>query len=525
MTEPSSRPPLFERLFAQRTLLPMARVFVVLVCVLLFASVAWMLWSARETRLQEAQMATSNLAYSVSRHAQDTLKKADTILVSLSERLQVDGRDPQQLQRLHRLLQVQVRELQDLHGLFVYDRDGHWLVSSFDTIPHDANNSDREYFRFHRDNPDLGPHIGLPVRSRTTGTWVIPLSRRLNDAQGQFAGVLLATIDMDYFLRFYRTFDTMQYGAISLSLDNGTLLVRQPFAEALIGADLSAGPVFHDYLPRQPVGNLSGVSLVDGEARLYSYRHLEGYPLVATAALAEREVLASWMREVYVQMGITLFVVVLLGLFGFHLIRQIKAGLATEQALRTTRDSLELLNQRLEKLALEDELTGLANRRHFMSRLAEEVLRAGRNQRSLGLLMLDVDYFKQFNDLYGHSDGDVCLRSLGRVLRAAQKRPGDLAARYGGEEFCLLLPETDAAGAQAVAEQVRGNLEALAIAHAGHPLGIVTVSIGVHALVPVGDGTDAATLLHCADRALYQAKAKGRNRVLRFEISLFKEKL
>lgn len=521
-----SSQPLISRLLPQRSLLPMTRLFVVLVGLSLFVAVGWMIWSARETRLEEARTSLSNLAYALSRHAQDTLKKADTTLVSLSERLQVDGTGAEQLERLQRLLYTQVSELPELHGLFVYDRDGRWLVSSFANMPRHFNNSDREYFRYHRDNPDLGPHVGRPVRSRTNGDWVIPLSRRLEDADGHFAGVVLATIDMQYFQRFYATFDLMKHGAISLTLDNGSLLVREPYVESLIGSSLlSGGPIFRDYLPKQPVGSLSSVSLVDGELRLYSYRHLVDYPLVVVAALAEREVLDSWRRESLVQGAVVLFVVLLLGLFGFYLIRLIKAGLATEKALRIAHDSLGLLNQRLERLALEDELTGLANRRSFMARLDEELQRGSRHQRPLALLMLDVDFFKQYNDLYGHSQGDECLRALGCVLRGSQRRPGDLAARYGGEEFCLLLPETDVNGAARVAEQVRAELERQQLVHAGNPRGVVTVSVGVHALLPSGEPTDAATLLHCADRALYQAKASGRNRVCRFDVELYKEKL
>ncbi|UVE16959.1 sensor domain-containing diguanylate cyclase [Pseudomonas sp. LS44] len=525
MTDLSPRQPLSTRLLKPHRLLPMARLFVVSVALSLILGVAWMIDAARDARLQEAQSSTSNLAYALARHAQDTLIKADTVLVGLVERLQTDGQGPAAMPRLERFMKLQTGGLSQLLGLFAFDRDGNWLANSFNHLPSGVNNSDREYFQFHRDNPGSGPHVGLPVRSRTTGDWIIPVSRRVDDAQGQFAGVVLAAINMSYFQQFYDTFDLKDHGAITLARDDGTLLVRQPYLESMIGKKLSSSPIFSTYLRQQPVGNARFVSVMDGVERLYSYRHLEGYPLVVTAALSRDEALASWRSESYRQAAATLFVVVLLGLFGFYLIRLIKSGMLAAEQLRSARDSLETLNQRLEKLALEDELTGLANRRCLMARLDEEVLRATRHQRPLALVLLDVDHFKQFNDLYGHNAGDECLRNVAQALRCGQKRPGDLAARYGGEEFCVLLPETDAAGAESVAELIRHTLQAQHIVHAGSSFGVVTISAGLHVLVPSGEGESAAALLHCADRALYQAKAAGRNRVRRFDLSLFKEKL
>ncbi|WP_218568629.1 sensor domain-containing diguanylate cyclase [Pseudomonas sp. 2FG] len=525
MTDEYNRFPRFLRLLEQRSVLPLAKVFVILVGISLIASDAWMTWNARVTRLKDAQIETSNLAFALAQHAQDTLKKADTILIGLVERLAEEGAGPAQLRRLQQLLGVQVVDLPELQGLFVYDQSGQQRVTSLAAAPAVANHSDREYFIYHREHADRQPHIGLPMRSHNGGDWVIPVSRRLEDAEGQFAGVVLATVAMDYFQRFYSSFELNEKGAIALTLDTGTVLVRQPFQERAIGTDLAASPIFSEYLPKSPVGNARFVSLLDGEARLYSYRHLQGYPLVVTAALSQAEVLTNWRQDAYLQLGVVTLLALLLGLLGFHLIRLIKGGLNAEAQLLAARDTLESLNQRLEKLALEDELTLLANRRRFMAALTDELQRAARYKRSLALVMMDIDYFKQYNDMYGHAAGDQCLRRVAQVIKNGQKRSGDLGARYGGEEFCLLLPETDAAGAQTVAEQIRQALEASQIVHSGSPLGVVTLSAGVHAFVPAGEAEGAAMLMHCADRALYQAKAKGRNQLSVFDVSLFKQRL
>jgi diguanylate cyclase (GGDEF)-like protein len=161
---------------------------------------------------------------------------------------------------------------------------------------------------------------------------------------------------------------------------------------------------------------------------------------------------------------------------------------------------------------LHDGLTGLANRRQFEAVLNAEFSRAMRNGSPLALVMLDVDYFKQYNDIYGHPAGDECLRKIGQVVKKAQNRPGDLSARYGGEELAVLLPETDMAGAMAVAEKIRLGISSLKITHSANPLGIVTVSAGVKAYVPIRDCSVPLDLVQAADQALYAAKSKGRNR-------------
>lgn len=174
---------------------------------------------------------------------------------------------------------------------------------------------------------------------------------------------------------------------------------------------------------------------------------------------------------------------------------------------------LKLARDILQSRAWVDGLTGLANRRRFDEFLAQEWRRAIRNQTALALVMLDVDFFKRYNDHYGHLAGDACLRQVAGVLRAATQRPGDLAARYGGEEFVCLLPETDTAGAWLVAERIKADLAALGLPHAQSSISAyVTVSQGLAVARPAA--TAAATdLVQAADRWLYAAKTAGRNRI------------
>jgi diguanylate cyclase (GGDEF)-like protein len=169
-------------------------------------------------------------------------------------------------------------------------------------------------------------------------------------------------------------------------------------------------------------------------------------------------------------------------------------------------------NHELARLAEIDGLTGINNRRHLDRISGVEWRRAQRERRAISLLLVDVDHFKAFNDLYGHVEGDECLRQVAGLIARAARRPSDFAARYGGEEFALLLPATDAEGARRVADGLREAVQAAAIAHGGSKFGVVTVSIGVASAMPDGRAVEG-DLLAEADRALYGAKRFGRNGV------------
>ena len=166
----------------------------------------------------------------------------------------------------------------------------------------------------------------------------------------------------------------------------------------------------------------------------------------------------------------------------------------------------------LRELALLDALTGLGNRRHFDQALDRELRRAIRDHTSIALLMIDADHFKAYNDSYGHPAGDNCLRAIGSAIRSVVQRPSDVRVRYGGEEFAVLLTGTDEAGAVAVADAIQANIAALQMRHAGSPHGQVSVSIGVASVKPDRGTIRGDKLVRAADRALYAAKAAGRNR-------------
>ncbi|MEN0107738.1 MAG: diguanylate cyclase [Pseudomonas sp.] len=183
-----------------------------------------------------------------------------------------------------------------------------------------------------------------------------------------------------------------------------------------------------------------------------------------------------------------------------------------EQRVAQRTEELQVLNTKLETLSLTDALTGIANRRHFDDVLAQEWARAQRIGAPLALAIMDVDWFKPYNDGYGHPAGDACLRQIAQTLAATVCRSSDLVARYGGEEFVFLAPMTDSAGAQAMARKVVQAVAALKLLHAYSPLGHVTISVGVVSQQPNAENS-AEALLQRADAALYVAKKQGRNGV------------
>jgi diguanylate cyclase (GGDEF)-like protein/PAS domain S-box-containing protein len=173
---------------------------------------------------------------------------------------------------------------------------------------------------------------------------------------------------------------------------------------------------------------------------------------------------------------------------------------------------LEAAYHAVEALAVEDALTGLANRRRFDEMLAREWRRGSRDRGPLSLLLLDVDHFKAYNDTYGHVQGDSCLRLIAEVAMDTVMRTGDLVARYGGEEFAIVLPSTHADAAFRIAHQISAALRSRCVPHETTPARIVTISIGCATLIPNLDQSEQ-TLVELADKALYSAKNAGRNRI------------
>ena len=187
-----------------------------------------------------------------------------------------------------------------------------------------------------------------------------------------------------------------------------------------------------------------------------------------------------------------------------------------ERLVERRTQELKELNATLARMSFTDELTGVANRRCFDQAFRKEWRRASRHRTALGIILLDIDHFKGYNDSLGHQAGDQCLQAVAHCLRDQLKRPGDLLARYGGEEFILLLPQMDD-GVSQFAEQCRAAVEALQIRNPASHYGVVTISLGLSIAHPQ-TGKDPGDLIRAADQAMYEAKNAGRNQIMRYDL-------
>ena len=311
--------------------------FIVVVCALLVGTDIWRSLAARQVQLKEMTSATTNLARAMAQHANDTIKESDTAIMGIVERVERDGTNPAALERLRQLFSSRLTQLPQLNGLFVFDRTGQLIVSAEPGKLRSYNNADRDYFVFHQSHPDLGVRVGVPLLSRTTGKWTVPVSRRIDDAHGNFAGVVVATIDIDFFLRFYSSLDIGHGGAAALILDNGRMVVRRPFESRFLGADVSETALFHAHELAKS-GTFLTKSSQDGVVRLNSFRSLQDYPLFVAAALSQQEILAAWWSDTLWHSAGVGALVIALALFGFRLIRLIGLRTAAEERLAASLD-------------------------------------------------------------------------------------------------------------------------------------------------------------------------------------------
>jgi diguanylate cyclase (GGDEF)-like protein/PAS domain S-box-containing protein len=298
-----------------------AAAFVVLVCVAILALSGWREWTSRVTELKNSETDMSNLARSLAQHADDTLELTDAVLIGMVDRLETDGTDPVAIARLQAFLDLRKATLARIRGLFVYGDDGRWIVTTEKVDLSGFNNSDRDYFRHHRESTNRSTLIGKPVRSKSGGQWIVTLSRRFNHPDGRFAGVALMTIDVAYFSDFYAQFDVGPNGAIALLNADGVILARSPDDGTYVGRDLANTPLFRG--PRLQTGAYYFTSALDGVDRLSFYKRSSRYPIVVLATKSQNDVLAPWRQEVGIRGLVVLALVALIAVLGSYIVRQL----------------------------------------------------------------------------------------------------------------------------------------------------------------------------------------------------------
>jgi GGDEF domain-containing protein len=452
--------------------------------------------------------------------------------------------------------------------LSVANLQGKIVCSSFaDAIGLDISN--RPHFTATMDSG------GFSVSDYFVGTRVkspaITVSLAQRDLNGGTAAVVIGLLDLSWFEQVAKTY--VPPSGFMLMVDGkGTVLAQYPNDDDQVGREFSNHPLVQAMLA-QPRGFIIAPAL-DGVRRIFGFVQLPGTKTRIAVGLDEKEVLASANREMWKAFAEATAVacLVLLGIwFGGErlLVRPIRALANTATRIGSGEDKthaadlpwaaefaplavaldemagklsereqeLRDSNAQLRELAQTDSLTGLANRRSFNERLMAEWEIAVKLRQPIAVLMIDVDFFKKFNDHYGHIQGDACLRKVSNVLMEGTRirveppalapemdlppsfqritgraRRVDFAARFGGEEFAVLLQGANLEAALLVGERLRQSIEDLLMAHAGAPWGFVSISIGAASVLPSKQG-NAESLIESADANLYKAKRQGRNRV------------
>ncbi|MCI1013436.1 GGDEF domain-containing protein [Herbaspirillum sp. C7C2] len=492
-----------------------AKRFVIVVCLIIVGLEGWSSWHERRTVIEDSFRSTANMAVALSQHADQALDEVDIVLKAALEQSISTGKSAADRTRLHNFLVQNVSDVPQLAGLFIYDEKGAWVATSQPILETRFNNSDRDYFIHHKEQRLNTAFIGKPVRSKSTGHWVLTMSRRIDKPDGSFGGVVLATLDINFFERFYHQFDIGKKGAILFGTNAATVLYRRPLLADSMGKVLTNSPLFQQHVKLADSGAVEIRSTQDGVVRINSFKHLTNYPLFMIVAVSKDEVLHNWTRHAIEKaVGIS-FLLLAVCYGGSKMVTQVALRERAQAEAVTAQENLEKMFQLLQVQSRRDGLTGAINRRYFDELLELEVARFGRSGGALSLLMIDVDHFKKYNDNYGHVAGDQCLQKVATAIAEAARREVDVVARYGGEEFAVLLPACGRAGATVVAERICAAVRALAITHPSSEDGVVGVSVGISSIESdKGFTFQPREIVEVADKALYVAKENGRGRAV-----------
>lgn len=519
----------------------------VLILLLLTMNAALLL-NLREDELLDEEDRLSTISLILAEQANRSFQSADLVIRSIADGIAAKGvTDAASFDRImagqdiHLLLQTKISGTPQLDAVVVLNSEGRPINSSRRGPISNVDNSDTAYFRALKDDPHLQTYVTEPVQNRGVGAWTIFLARRVNGPFGEFFGVVIGAIQMQYFEDFYRAILLRESSTIALLRLDGVTLVRFPRNDT-VGKKFFGG----EHLLRGGVSaTLREASPIDGLMRIKAAHLVAGYPIFTIATNTEDAALADWRSMARLVTLGTLGCAIAIAVAAFAFGRQWKqkARLADSQAelelqeeraaaMRTASAAAEAAARLVAHSAEHDFLTGLPNRMLLNDRVSQAIALARRHKKHTAVLFLDLDGFKHINDSLGHGIGDKLLKSIATRLVACV-RGSDTVSRQGGDEFVVLLSEIEESedatiAASRIGRAVTGNhsigpydvhvdlantagrmLQAVAAPHiVDHHNLHITASIGVS--VYPDDGGDAETLIKNADTAMYQAKENGR---------------
>jgi diguanylate cyclase (GGDEF)-like protein len=393
------------------------------------------------------------------------------------------------------------------YAVIITDTNGDVVLDTGNLPGKKVNVKDREYFKDAMSSANGELVIGPAVVARMPNSPIVfHLAQAVYSKSGKVLGVIAISMKPNHLTGFYSLLGFGFSPAISVYKRNGELVSRNPDQAKYVGFNNSKSEMFTKYLKISPNGTYESRSPLDQKVRLAAYRSVKSYKdLIIFAGVEYPVAFKQWeIRAIRVASIIgTLFIITLIAFY-----------LAYRSMLQT--EALQVKNERLDELTNIDDLTGIGNRRIFETTLKQEWSRYKRNKVNLAVMLIDVDYFKPYNDNYGHPEGDKTLRKVAQALKKCIHRPTDLVARYGGEEFVVIL-NADEPGAELIAESIRAKIESLAIKHEFSEVSkVITVSIGL-ASTSHTNIKSPESLIKEADIALYKAKNEGRNRISVFK--------
>lgn len=296
----------------------------------------------RRADIASATHEARNLARSLVQHIEDTVDLANSALLGIAHRLETDGFNAETLQKLQGFLQLRKQNLPWVRGLFIYGPDGSWLATTEAVRLSDYNNADRDYFQYHRANSDPSPHVGKPVQSRSSGAWIITISRRVNEPDGSFGGVVLATVDVAYFSQNFGRFDIGAGGSITLLDADTTLLARFPLTADRLGGPVRAEPLVRA-IAGAPSGSVQYTSTIDGVERVAAFQKGDRHPLYVLVARSTDSVLAQWRTEAVQRMPMIFGLAAFTMAFGALAVRQVGTRQRVMRALAAREAEFRLL--------------------------------------------------------------------------------------------------------------------------------------------------------------------------------------
>ena len=467
----------------------------ILAGVLSIAAALSLISENREHAVEAAERNNSNTARLIGFHVAHVINSGVRLLDAVSQDIEREGMAYYHSEKGKRSLLNRTKGYAELKTLLLISSTGQLLVGASLPFPApDINYSDRDYFRRHKAGEDLV--IGEQLVSRLLKRRSTTISRAIRSASGKLGGIVLITVESAHLSDLFSDSHPTENQEIMILRDDGAVFVSLP--ELPIGRRFPQAEMLR-CTKLNNSGTYEGIGLIDAKPRYFSYEAVKDFPLTVLVSQTRKHVLASWQAFTAIVAGSLVLALALLAATTIYALRS---------ASRTFMLQLEL-----ERLAQTDSLTGLANRRYFLEQSEREVSRTARYGGAIGVLMLDIDHFKEINDTYGHGVGDAVLKHLAELFKL-ELRDLDIVGRLGGEEFAIALPQTDSEQSMEVAERLLKSVRETKISlQRAFPLKM-TISIGI--ACQTGAGNDIKTLLRQADQALYEAKRNGRDRACRF---------